>query len=180
MDYPDSLPVPSIQPYNWTVGLGVVPTKMNAGNQLLRRTFNHLPHQFSFSIDLTTDEMSQFSIFADTVGNDWFNMPGVAMWTATTPDFVGMLLIRFISDIHIASNGYNWYTLTFQAELSPDVFWDTNLGPWIDAGYVYQASSASWIEAGTMPNFSSNWIDAGLVSRPSGGGGELTPPITAP
>lgn len=168
MQWPDALPVPDVSPYNWDVGLGVTNSKMNAGNRILRRRFRHLPHQFSFSFSMNTNQMIQFSAFADEVGSDWFNIPGLAMWTGRSNDFIGLIPVRFISNINISANGFNWWSVSFAAEISPDVFWNTMAGPWIDAGYAFNPSP-DWIDSGSPQAPSPTWIDGGLATRPSSG-----------
>lgn len=167
MNYPDGLPIPNATPYNWDVGLGVVTTQMNAGNRLLRRKLDHLPHQFAFVFSMDTSDMNTFVMFVDLIGSDWFNIPALSMWTVDGPNFIKKIPVRFITNLSIDADGFNWWNISIGAEISPDVYWNTLAGPWIDAGHVYQPS-INWIDGGIMPNASPVWIDAGTVSRPSG------------
>lgn len=164
MDYPDTLPIPDATPYDWEVGMGVNALKMNAGNLILRRRFNHLPHRFAFVFSMDSNDMVVFSNFADQVGSTWFNIRALAMWTSL--DFLDKIPVRFISNITVNANGFNWWTISVDAELSPDVFWSTLTGDWVDGGFVY-APSPEWIDAGNPQAPSPTWIDAGLATRPS-------------
>lgn len=165
MDYPDTLPIPNATPYDWEVGLGVINSKMNAGNRILRRRFNHLPHRFTFVFSMDTNDMTVFSNFADEVGSGWFNIRALSMWTS--PNFLGRIPVRFTSNISISADGYNWWIITVTAEISPDVFWNTLTGPWVEAGFVYDPSP-EWYDGGNPQALPSIWIDGGLATRPSG------------
>lgn len=178
--YPDDkLPLPNASPYDWNVGLGVVNAKMNAGNRVLRRLFNHLPHQFGFAFSMNSAQMSQFTAFIDKVGSDWFMMPSLSMWTGSGDNFIGDIPVRFTSDARMSADGFNWWNVTIDAEISPNVFWDSNASPWIDAGFAY-AASPGWIDGGISTAPSPTWVDAGLADWPSGSGGAITPPVTPP
>jgi hypothetical protein len=166
MDYPDTLPIPNAMPYNWDVGLGITTIKMNAGNLIPRRRFNHLPHQFAFLFAMDTNDMVQFAAFVDEVGSDWFNIRGLSMWSGNDPEFIKKIPVRFTSNINVAEAGYNWWSISVAAELSPNVYWNTLVGDWIDAGYP-ALPSLNWIEAGSPQNPSPSFIDGGTTTRPS-------------
>jgi len=166
MDYPDTLPIPNSSPYAWDVGLGLTQSKMNAGNRILRRKFNHLPHHFTFDFSMNTNDMVAFAAFADQVGSSWFNIPALSMWSGASDNFIQKIPVRFTSNITVNAAGYNWWSISVAAELSPDMYWNTLFLPGIDAGTAV-APAMNWIDAGTPQSPSPTWVDGGTEMRPS-------------
>lgn len=166
MDYPDTLPIPNYNPYAWDVGLGLTQSKMNAGNRILRRKFNHMPHKFVFEFSMNTNDMVAFAAFADQVGSDWFNIPALAMWTANSDNFIQKIPVRFTTNITVGAAGHNWWAISVGAELSPDMYWNTLFLDGIDAGTAV-APAMNWIDAGIATAPAILWIDGGTEMRPS-------------
>lgn len=169
-DYPADLPPPRMTPYNWGVGLGISSLKVNSGGTLIRRIWRNLPHTFNFVFELTTDEMTRFVYFVDAVGVNWFNLPSTSMYTSAEMQVVEDQPVRFIGNMDITEAGYDRWTVTIPAELSPDVFRaiddSINDGKWIIA-WTPSNASKMWVYAGNVVYAQQARIIAGRPRTPS-------------
>lgn len=107
-----TLPAPN-QAYGMTVRAGIQRTEFESGRTLQRRKFHHQPGLLSLSWDLTTQEVAWFSDFCTQKAYRWFwlDIP-----TPRRPELMSPTKIRFISDYSVSKRGFDWFTVSVQAE----------------------------------------------------------------
>lgn len=179
--YPPGFPLPDRQPYGIAADMGVVRSPMAAGNARQRRLYRHMPQQFQLSFHLHTSELYQWQYWVNLYAYDWFALPLASMFAPPanwSPDGIqpaGQIsphIARFISDLSISMDGYDWFGVTVAAEVSPDMLAFVPRPPGmdvIDAGTPDNPSPATDVLDGRFPNAPATGgpVDAGPANDPS-------------
>jgi hypothetical protein len=160
ISWPNDLPNPVADQLSWNAGLGLSSTKMAGGNIRLRRFWKNLPQMFALSFQLTTDQMTRAVAFLNEMGSGWFNVPLVSIYSGLEGSIARLTPVRVTSNINVEAQGFNYWKLSFNAEIS-------------DSAYAYYFGTPDnpvlrvWIVGGTPANPSPSWVIAGSPANPS-------------
>lgn len=168
IEYPRRFPLPSSQPYAIAANMGVIRTPFAAGNTRQRRAFRNMPQMFSLAFQLHTYELYDWQYWANANAYDWFSLPLASMYAPPArwspdgvqpPGLIAPHVARFISDLAISADGFDLFSVTVQAELSPEMWAKVKPPP---ASFV--------IEGGSPANPSLDILDGRFPSAPAPGG----------
>lgn len=131
--YFSEFPLPDRAPYAIAADMAVLRSEMSAGNVRQRRAYKNMPQIFSLSFHLHTDELEIWQYWVNLYAYDWIYLPLASMFSPSadqSPDgiqprgLVSTHIARFISDLSITMEGFDWWAVTVAAEISPDMFAD--------------------------------------------------------
>lgn len=171
--YPSVHPIPDRAPYAYGVDMGVVRSDFAAGNSRQRRGYVTMPHLLQLTFHLRVEELYLWQRWINAYGYSWFNLPISTMYAGGPPvaSNIRYEVVRFVSDLAIAMDGWNWVSVAVSAEMSIDA-WAADqdngagIGGWVIGGRP-GSPSADWYIGGSPPLPSPQWVKAGTPAFPS-------------
>jgi hypothetical protein len=134
--YLDNFPLPDQAPYSIAVDMGIVRSPMAAGNVRQRRLYDNMPQLFSLQFHMHTAELWVWQTWVNETAYNWFYLPLASMYAGDGQGLPGGMLsyhiARFTSDLAVTLEGYDWYSVTVAAEISPQMFATAPRPPGLD------------------------------------------------
>jgi len=156
IDYPATLPLPDFGDYYGVIDKGLIRTAYPAAAPSQLAGYNSPTVIISMTFSMTNAQWTDFAIFVNDSGFDWFRMPVVS---PNAPVLItSTMRVRFISDLDYQKQGDNWLSVTVQAEMVLGDEDDPNA--MLDRSYDF-------IVAGTPGSPSVDVMIAGSPSNPS-------------
>jgi len=160
-NYPSSFACAAINPYNFSVDMGLIRSQMEGGNTRQRRLYTTMPHVFNLVFRMKVQDLVVWQYWVNRFGYAWFNINLASMF-CTKGDIAEPHCIRFISDLSINMFSYGWVEVSVQAELTSDALAHTPRPPGVGAGVT-----GDWIVGGHPRSPSKpDWVIAGVPSAP--------------
>jgi hypothetical protein len=118
-EWPESLPAPDRDGYQYQLGFGIVRTPFSGGSVRQRRTVWSMPGGFSLTFRMNTAQLGILQIFLDQYGYGWFAMDLVTGAARVQRPLSDCLLhrVRFVSDPVHQLIGPNLWRVTLTAEV---------------------------------------------------------------
>jgi hypothetical protein len=170
IDWPGVYPQPTITPMAYVSRTGLLRNKMQGGVTRQRRLFNHNPAVYELNFQAHKIDLYPMLAWINEHGYDWFNISLVSDYSGTGSTMAEMTTVRFIGDLQVEALGHDYFSLSVQAELSPDVrslvISIIRNNNWI-IGNTPPSPSTDWVIGGSPHLPSTNWVVAGNPGRPS-------------
>ena len=120
VDYPSTYPMPDS--YDGLVSSGVLRSEGGGPELVQRQSYNSRRTDFTMTFSMDDATYSNWSAWMLTNGFDWFNMRVITDRTpASSNNYIySFQRVRLTSPLSVSKRGYNWQSVTVQAELIPN------------------------------------------------------------